>query len=417
MHDQNDAHRLKQEAERLRSLQAIGKSGQLNNLFDYLVDRSAAGASPKESEIAIDVLGRSIDNLSDLDASVRVMIHRLRRKLDDHYATETDRTGDRLALPKGGYRFTIRPMDGLDPQPETPGRAPMLSRGWKRGIAMAALALASAAIGYEVGRLHPQGDAHRTLATTAPWNDIAATSSRIIVAVGSYYTFADRADDGTPAGFVHRPMIRSDADLSRFLLQDPSSRQRYAGFGTDYYPAGVGLALNAVLPIVTKKVEPPRTMQVVPMAQLTPGMIVNSDIIYLGQMDALGLLRDGGFTQSRFLIDDDGMGVTDSQSGKRYRADPPTPSVGDDIRKDYCLIRSLPGPRKGRILILAGTNDTSMIQAAELVTDPGQLARLTAGMAGRADFEALYEVRSIGNRNVNAELITKAPVRGVSWGK
>jgi len=58
-------------------------------LFDYLAEKSLAGQSPKEIAIAIDVFAKTADFDVSQDAPVRVYIHKLRKALDDFYASST----------------------------------------------------------------------------------------------------------------------------------------------------------------------------------------------------------------------------------------------------------------------------------------------------------------------------------------
>jgi hypothetical protein len=91
-------------AQGLRARQALGRSDGLNRLFDYLVQTSAGGARPKEFEVAAAVFGRSSAFDGAQDASVRVAVHRLRKKLDEFYAGEGRDERVRLTIPKGEYR-------------------------------------------------------------------------------------------------------------------------------------------------------------------------------------------------------------------------------------------------------------------------------------------------------------------------
>ena len=92
-------------AAHLRARQALGRSDGLNRLFDYLVESARAGAKPKEFEVAAAVFGRDASFDGSQDASVRVAVHRLRRKLDDFYAGPGRDEAVRLAIPKGEYRM------------------------------------------------------------------------------------------------------------------------------------------------------------------------------------------------------------------------------------------------------------------------------------------------------------------------
>ena len=76
-------------AQGLRARQALGRSDGLNRLFDYLVQTSAGGARPKEFEVAAAVFGRSSAFDGAQDASVRVAVHRLRKKLESDPANPT----------------------------------------------------------------------------------------------------------------------------------------------------------------------------------------------------------------------------------------------------------------------------------------------------------------------------------------
>src|SRR6185437_11560934 len=96
-------------AQRLRARQALGRSDGLNRLFDYLAERGAEGARPKEFEVAAAVFGRTSAFDGSQDASVRVAVHRLRRKLDEFYAGPGRDEPVRLCIPKGEYRMVAEP--------------------------------------------------------------------------------------------------------------------------------------------------------------------------------------------------------------------------------------------------------------------------------------------------------------------
>ena len=91
----------------LRARHALGRSPGLNRLFDYLAECAQAGMRPKEFEVAAAVFGRDAGFDGGQDASVRVAVHRLRRKLDDFYASAGSDEPARLTIPKGEYRMVV----------------------------------------------------------------------------------------------------------------------------------------------------------------------------------------------------------------------------------------------------------------------------------------------------------------------
>src|SRR5580692_12833655 len=97
---------LSEEAERVQSSGVLGEA-RLRQLFDYLVESSLAGQSPKEIAIAIDVFGKGADFDVSQDALVRVYIHKLRKTLDGFYASPNGDGGVVLHIPRGEYRLKV----------------------------------------------------------------------------------------------------------------------------------------------------------------------------------------------------------------------------------------------------------------------------------------------------------------------
>jgi len=106
------ADRLAAHGDRIRRSGALGKSQQINRLFDLLLERSLAGVAPKEVEIAQIVFGKSADADLASDATVRVHVHRLRKKLEE---LPPDENGERLALSRGQYRLVVIPRQAAEP--------------------------------------------------------------------------------------------------------------------------------------------------------------------------------------------------------------------------------------------------------------------------------------------------------------
>ena len=90
------------EVERLRAAAVPGAAGRLRDLFDYLADRGPTSDPATQADIASAVFGQ--DETHADDATVRVYIHRLRKKLDDHYRARPPHEGQaRLEIPAGSY--------------------------------------------------------------------------------------------------------------------------------------------------------------------------------------------------------------------------------------------------------------------------------------------------------------------------
>jgi len=99
------AEALERQVARVRESGVLGRSHGLSRLFDYLADPAREGRTLSEADVAADVFGRELD-LSG-DASVRVYVHRLRKKLDDFYAGAGASEPQRLVIPVGEYRLDV----------------------------------------------------------------------------------------------------------------------------------------------------------------------------------------------------------------------------------------------------------------------------------------------------------------------
>ena len=85
---QAEAQSLREQAQKIASSGALGRSRSYTRLLEFLVDCAAAGRAPKELEIAMEVFGKGADFDPSQDSMVRVYAHNLRQKLEHYYATD-----------------------------------------------------------------------------------------------------------------------------------------------------------------------------------------------------------------------------------------------------------------------------------------------------------------------------------------
>src|SRR3954471_22808752 len=115
------------QAEQFRASGLLGKPGTLSRLFDFLLARSLEGGAPKETEIALQVFGKSPGFDVSQDAVVRVYVHKLRRRLEEFNARKPDTTN--IIIPKGEYRLLLaRPV--AEPVETTPAPVPARRTNW-----------------------------------------------------------------------------------------------------------------------------------------------------------------------------------------------------------------------------------------------------------------------------------------------
>src|SRR5580693_10286001 len=109
----SDPASLQALADRFRATGALGRSQLIQKLFDFLIECSATGRAPKETEVAVEVFGKDIAFDVAQDAMVRVYVHKLRRKLEEYYSAAGHKDPFHLTIPKGAYRIVITDREAL----------------------------------------------------------------------------------------------------------------------------------------------------------------------------------------------------------------------------------------------------------------------------------------------------------------
>lgn len=388
----------------LRARQALGRSDGLNRLFDYLARCGQAGLRPKEFEVAAAVFGRDSGFDGSQDASVRVAVHRLRRKLDEFYAGAGRDEPVRLTIPKGEYRMVAEPRPGEAARPAA-------ARDWRRW-AIAGVALL---IGFNLAAWAAFWTTHgteRRLAraqAAAPWAALLKADAPTLLVIGDYYIFGEIDEQAGIDRLIRQYSINSSADLDDWLMDNPKAMGRYRDLDLYYLPVGAAFALRSIVPLVSRGAAQAETLHVVMASDLTPEMLKRDNIVYLGYLSGLGVLRDPVFAASRFSIGETWDQMVDGVSHRRYMSQGGGPSQGDANRRDYGYVTAFSGPSGNRIVVIAGARDTGLQEAAEAMGDPAALKALKAADGGADNFEALYEAEGIGRSSLGGHLVLAAP--------
>jgi hypothetical protein len=411
---------LRAEAEAVRGAIGSKRSDKLLRLFDFLLERTIEQRPPTEVEIAETVF--SMDRTLDVsqDATVRVYVHRLRKKLEEIYS---GKPGPRLHIPKGEYSLTLTPEAGLAngdeaEQPSVPSSAIRSSLPWKTlWIGLAALFALNLAAWWafvpDQRHERPSG-----LARTALWKAIAEDERPITIVLGDYYFFAEAQPKGEaptkPQRLILNPSISSSDDLYFYLMLHPENVERVADLNLHYVPSSAVVSLREMFSAIGGLSEGrPRPATMIPASQLTPDILKSSDVVYVGLISGLGrLLRNPLFQASGFSVGATYNELIDNATGQRYASDGVVSEEERIARRDYGYLASLPGPTGNHLVIIAGTRDAALLQMAELASDTGKLRQMNKRAAARPEgFEALYQVRTMGNLNLSGRLLVERPLK------
>ncbi len=395
------------EIARVRGSGVLGKGTQVARLFDFLVACQAAGRVPKETEVAIDCFDRGADVDLAQDATVRVAAHKLRRRLEDFYGNASPR----LTLPRGEYRLVLA---------EGAPAAAASSEGWWRQLlprtgrerlagVLVLLLLAATVLATTLALRPPSLEPQLArLKDSALWAPLFADDLPVQLVLGDYYIFGERDARGDVRRLVRDFTINSRHDLEQGFVADPALQERYADLNLGYLPTSSAQALREVLPVLRATGKP---LLLTLASELDPSTLKSTHIVYLGYLSALGMLEDMMVASSRYSFGGSYDELVDSVSGVAWTSDAGIPHGVTERYSDYAYLAQLAGPGGHRHLIIAGTRDTGLMQAAETAADSAQLRAIDASLPPGAPFEALLEVQGLNGINVQSRLIEASAIQ------
>jgi hypothetical protein len=370
----NEAGQFEAEVERLRASGVLGRAGRLRELFEFLAERGHAAEPVTQADIAHDVFGQ-LDAGAD-DATARVYVHRLRKRLAEFYAREGAEAG-RLVLPAGSYGLVL----------EQASVAPAASTlGSKSRWLVVMLVLAAFALAFVLGRQFggPAGNA----AANAIWQPFIESERPIVVAVGDYYIFGEIDPfDPERSRLIRDFAVDSPTDLARAQEGEPERYERAEDVGLSYLPFSSAYALRSIMPVLAQH---PRPVEIVPASELTSQTLRDSNVVYLGLISGMGLLEDVTFAGSDFAVGETYDELRDAGSGRRYTSGEALSRASTEYYRDFGYIARFRQPGGALVAVVAGARDTGLRGLAPLAA--GKLAGPLRDVAeGDGSFDAVFE--------------------------
>jgi len=253
-------------------------------------------------------------------------------------------------------------------------------------------------------------DPYSPVRAAAPWSQLLHSERPLLVVTGDYYIFGD-LDEATGAGRLVREYgVNSPADLDAWLMDHPSMVGRYRDLDLYYLPVGVAAGLRELMPVLAPKAAGRGQVRVVSASDLTPEMLKANDILYVGYLSGLRLLRDPVFAGSRFKVGETYDELIDSKTGRRYQSQEGGPVDGQANQRDLGYFATFRGPTGSRIVVVAGARDVGLTQAAEALTRPDTLKALRTAANGGEAYEGLFEAEGLGRASLGGHLVLASPL-------
>ncbi|HSQ96601.1 MAG TPA: helix-turn-helix domain-containing protein [Croceibacterium sp.] len=361
---------------RVRDSGLVGYSGRLRDLFEFLAARGPEGEPATQADIAETVFGQRQAEADD--ATARVYIHRLRKRLEQFYAGRDDDEG-RLIIPAGAYalRFERGETTLVAPPPRK-------QRRWLIPVVALAALVAAFFAGHSL-----TGSANEPK-VNAIWRPFVESERPIVIVIGDYYIYGE-SDGSRPEvnKLVRDFSINSKTDLARAQEADPHRYGNSEDMGLDYLPVSSAYALRSLMPVLARNGKP---VTVMPASQLDSQTFRTSNVIYVGLISGMGMLQDVSFANSNFAVGETFDELVDMESGRRYTSGEAFALTTPRYYQDYGYIARFREPGGALVGIVAGERDTGLRGAAPLAVSTNLPDKLQAMASSGKSFEALYQI-------------------------
>ena len=344
------------------------------------------GQSISEYAIATDGLGRSENFDTGSDASVRVQMSRLRRKLKEFYE-ENPHEAELLQIPTGGHNLIIVPKEVL-PDTETTGTKESEERAaavkelrWRNALLIAtlgALAIAVVGVGVLWQRLQATMQARQGALPNAFWQEFLAGDAPVKIILPTPVFF----------GFDDKPWLRlRSTQVNDFSEKDSSPdfrvlMDRLGESGTSKLDQSYTVTSDTLAAI-----DMARYLDLVGQAKRvsfgvtrdSPHKILEeASVVIIGTHATLSPFRDQVGTMN-FLLGPAESWVSNAHPETGEQARYPVIEEGGSRRIEPSVLAVLPGQSKGlRLLVLESRHTgalVSMIASNEGVNDLEKLRR------------------------------------------
>jgi len=293
-----------------------------------------------------------------------------------------------------------------------------VARRWPRwGWIAAAFAAANLALWAAFWVTHRADAPLAQARAQAPWSSLAAgVDPPTLLVLGDYYIFGEIDEQAGINRLVRQYSINSAADLDDWLMDNPKAMGKYRDLDLYYLPVGAAFAMRAIAPVVSHGPGGRDSVRVVMASDLTPDMLKRDNIVYLGYLSGLGVLKGPVFAASRFQVGETYDELIDTATHRSFVSQAGRPGPDDANRRDYGYVAAFRGPSGNRIVIVAGARDTGLQEAAEALANPDELKALRKAVGGADSFEALYETEAIGRSALGAKRLIAGPrTRANPW--
>ncbi|HNW58914.1 MAG TPA: hypothetical protein PKI62_04515 [bacterium] len=377
--------------------EAIRNSRNTQLLLTYLLQCQDKGIVPKETMIAREVFGKDQHFNPGEDPLVRVHIHNLRKKLEEYYREEGRKDRYRLEIPKGQYVIHI--IDQTESKQI--GTWIRAHTGWLQVYPLLLVLMTCIASGlliYAVS-LHKEVKKYRCVdIDDAIWGDFLKSRNETMIVCGDHFFYNININYQNRSVHIRDTWINSAEDMKYLIFPDNTTTAQPSD--QTYFPFGTVWSLPSIVKLLNSS---PRQIVLRSSSQLTPNVIEEQNVVYIGNIKSLGILQH--YIEQAHLAYDIRQRILYHFSPAdtlRFNAE-----ANEDVyHTDYAFIIKYEGPRGNAILITAGFFTIGLKEACRYLTEPEllpQLEQLLITSCGRVPKNFLVVLKVSGIRQAIIE--------------
>lgn len=361
---------------------SFSKSKVNGRLLSYLVHASLNGDEIKEVIIGNEIFGSNYDPIKS-DNKVRVYVYNLRKKLDDYYRQNTDKSQIIFSIKKGQYQVQFS---------ESNKNTPFLNKKRKWFIpVIASLLLAF----FVIAIIVKQNQVYF-------WNENLSKTYNTTVLFGDLYTLAGVTVTGEN-GITRDFSINSEVDFKRYIQNNPHM--------TDSLSSGMYQYLTRFAPYCSKEIscffsQNDLDFDVKLLSEWDKTNLQKENVVYFGQSKTMGLLKNvlaESFPYYKF--NNASFERTDALSGN-IATYTDIVSRGGKIT-DYTVVAKLTTQNGNSLKFFLSDQDCGAISAIEYFTnrDSTKAFYERNTLESESDFIAIFKVEGWERKGYQMEFV------------
>jgi hypothetical protein len=416
-----DATEISAQLSRIKASAAIGRSARYYQLLDYLVNdtlenliqvqsHGQSNVTPKEIDIAINVFDKD-SNFDHSDASVRVYISKLRKKLEIYYQTEGQDEPFVIHIPTGSYRLAFEQRNTSKELPVSKKKNNVIDKHLPQvttkklnrfsvtiSLLILVIVLLTIIIFWQFN--------YYTSDDNAPnppylWQDLNNNGKPTLIVLGDRYVFLERDTVANHNRRILDLRIHNSHDFQQYLKKFPERFPISQETKGRFLEQSSAFALQDIIPLFDNKQQFSFRLS----SELNATDMKNYNIVYIGGYKSLGKLNSF-FQASNFEVTNYGKLLIDKASKQEYFS-------GGSQRLQYTdhgLFTKYSGPNNNTFYLIVGYSDSAVLHIAKYLTNRQYindipLENYTKEGKAPNNFELIYKVDSLEYTDIMAQLL------------